>query len=183
MDKQQVVSHLFDILQRSQDAEYIGEAISQLEHSLQAAHFARKMGAPEAVVLASLLHDIGHLDPGAGNPEMAGLGIVDHEGIGADYLQALGVSPEITELVRHHVQAKRYLCWKNPTYLKHLSEASRGTLEFQGGPMSDDEARAYEANPHFEARIQVRRCDEMAKRVDFVVEGLEAYRESLLKFL
>ena len=43
------------------DQDYIGEPVSQREHALQAAAHARVAGASGAVVLAALLHDVGHL--------------------------------------------------------------------------------------------------------------------------
>ncbi len=174
---------ILEILRQASQDEYIGEAISQTEHALQCAHFATKWKAPSSVVLAALLHDIGHLSPGKGEPQMDGLGVVNHEEIGAAFLETLGMSTEVTDLIRSHVAAKRYLCFKNPTYLKHLSAASKGTLDFQGGPMGEAEACAFEAHSLFENRIMVRRCDEMAKQVDLKVPQLECYRDLLIESL
>ena len=84
-----LADRVLGVLSASAESDYIGEDVNQLEHALQAAHFAREAGASDAQVLAALTHDIGHLlDPEA--PSMAGLGVIDHERVGADYLRSLG---------------------------------------------------------------------------------------------
>ncbi len=154
--------------QSGQDA-YFGELVTQLEHALQCAQLAEQAGADEETVVAAFLHDIGHLLP----PELAGVdstagymdgyGTVDHEKLGADYLRARGFSEKVAQLIEHHVNAKRYLVFKKPEYFARLSEASLKTLEFQGGPMTVEEATAFEANPYFREILQVRGWDEQAK--------------------
>lgn len=134
------VNQVFEILNASQKQEYIGEPISQLEHALQCAHFARNCGGDNEVIVACLLHDIGHLCVPADSPQMDGLGVLDHEGLGGEFLRQLGFSDLVVDLVKNHVSGKRYLCSKFPSYYKQLSDASRGTLEFQGGVMSREEA-------------------------------------------
>ena len=119
--------------------DYIGEPISQLGHALQCAHWAKKQGADDEVILAALFHDIGHLID-ASAPQMDGLGVINHEGLGRAFLEEHGCSERVGKLVEAHVQAKRYLCFKNPKYYARLSEASKGTLAWQGGPMSETEA-------------------------------------------
>ena len=146
-----------------QDA-YYGEPITQLEHALQCAQLAEQAGADDETIVAAFLHDIGHLLP----PELAGgymdgYGTVDHEKLGADYLLELGFSEKVGQLIEHHVNAKRYLVFKNPNYFARLSEASLKTLEFQGGPMTADEAAAFETNPYFKGILLLRTWDEQAK--------------------
>jgi phosphonate degradation associated HDIG domain protein len=167
----QVVS----LLRRSAGSDYIGEKVSQLEHALQAAHFAREAGAPDSAILAALLHDVGHLCAPEGAPQMAGLGVVSHEEIGARWLAERGFSSDVCELVRGHVQAKRYLVYRYPEYAARLSEASRGTLEFQGGAMTRSEAEEFERDPLFKLKLAVRAWDERAKVVGLEVPGLESY--------
>ena len=41
--------------------EYIGEDVSQVEHALQAAEWARDAGDTPAMIMAALCHDVGHL--------------------------------------------------------------------------------------------------------------------------
>jgi predicted HD phosphohydrolase len=154
---------------------YIGEPVSQLEHALQCAEFARRAHAAPEEVLAALFHDIGHLIAPAGSAEMDGLGIVDHEGIGAAFLARLGFGKRPCALVASHVQAKRYLACRKPGYLERLSPASRGTLNFQGGPMDEAEAARFEADPLFAAKVRLRAWDEAAKEPDAPTQPLEFY--------
>ncbi|WP_030453839.1 TauD/TfdA family dioxygenase [Herbidospora cretacea] len=139
--------------------DYLGEAVTMAEHMLQAAALAEAAGAPAHLVAAALLHDIGHLDGGA--ELMAG---VDnrHSHTGADAL-ARWFGPEVTEPVRLHVAAKRYLCAVEPDYRARLSEASEFTLQVQGGPMTGEEAAAFAALPGAAGAVAVRRWDEAAK--------------------
>lgn len=94
---------------------------------------------------------------------MDGCGVEDHENIGGDFILALGFSKRISNFVRNHVSAKRYLCYKNKAYYDNLSSASRTTLGYQGGPMSSDESIAYENDPDFKAYLLMRSFDEAAK--------------------
>src|SRR5580658_4304337 len=131
------VDQIFEWFEGRGDSEYFGEAVSQREHALQAAYFATREGAGEALVVAALLHDIGHL---LGDREdMAQHGIDGrHEDSGHDWL-ASRFSAEIAEAVRLHVDAKRYLCQVHPEYLEKLSPTSQLSLKLQGGPFSDAE--------------------------------------------
>lgn len=154
---------------------YIGEPVSQLEHALQCAFLARRASASGAEVLAALLHDIGHLIAGPHALQMDGLGVLEHELIGARFLSEHGVDAQVCALVNSHVAAKRYLARRKPGYHASLSEASRGTLAFQGGPMSEQEACAFETDPQHAAMLRLRMWDEAAKRPDLDVPGLRAY--------
>lgn len=178
-----VVDEVLAILQAAATQEYIGEPISQLEHGLQAAHFAAQAGADEELILAALLHDLGHLAAPAGAPSMAGLGVIRHEQIGADFLRARGISERIAALIAGHVEAKRYLVSRTPGYLAKLSEASRGTLEWQGGPMSPDEAARFRADPLTPDVLRLRAWDEAAKVVGLAVPPLASYGAMLRRNL
>ena len=137
-------------------------AINQLQHALQAAALAEKDEAPAATVLASLLHDVGHMIHALGdNP--AGRGVDDvHEELGADWL-AERFGREVSEPVRLHVAAKRYLCTVESDYFGKLSADSVRSLELQGGPMSADELAAFRAHPQHAEAVRMRRFDEAAK--------------------
>jgi phosphonate degradation associated HDIG domain protein len=160
------------------EQDYVGEAVSQLAHATQAAHHAARCGEPEEVVIAALLHDVGHM-LGLRNPSayerMEDCGVMRHEHVGADWLAGLGLPNRTSELVRLHVQAKRFLCWKDLGYLSRLSPASVTTLGYQGGPMSDAEAAAFSANPNATTILRLRTWDEAAKVPGMEVPGLEAY--------
>ncbi len=158
------------------DANYSGEPVSQLEHALQTAALARAAGAPDTLVVAALLHDIGHLGHSAGE-DATERGIdARHEAIGARMLSEMGFPEAVTEPVRLHVPAKRWLC-RDAEYAAALSQESVRSLHLQGGPMSDLEAAAFRAMPWAEAAIQLRRWDDEAKVASLAVPGVDAYVE------
>ena len=160
------------------DQDYIGEPVSQREHALQAAAHARASGAPEAAVLAALLHDVGHLQYPK-QDSMAGFGTRAHEVLGAHFLASLGFSAKVSALVQRHVDAKRYQVARSETYRAGLSQASQQTLHFQGGAMTLAERQAFEADPHFELALRVRHWDELAKAPRAMVPEFEAYEAQI----
>jgi len=173
-NKQTIVAELFDLYQTRGHADYIGEPVSQLEHMWQAAALAEAAGADDEVVLAAFFHDLGHLCAvDADLPSMDGFGAVNHEKLGADYLRARGFSARVARLVESHVQAKRYLTYKYPSYRQQLSEASQATLVFQGGVMSAAEAAAFEQDPDMDEILQLRQWDEQAKAANQPVGSLD----------
>jgi 2-amino-1-hydroxyethylphosphonate dioxygenase (glycine-forming) len=164
--------------------EYAGEKVTQLEHMVQAAELAEEQGYDEEVILAAFLHDIGHIcEQGRGDNEMDGFGIKDHEQIGADFLLQKGFSKKIARLVESHVEAKRYLTYKRPKYFEQLSDASKKTLAYQGGPMDKEEAEAFEKYPLFDLIIQMRKWDEQAKIEHKPLVDLGHFREMILRHL
>ncbi len=159
-------------------AAYFGEPVSQLEHALQCAHLADSEGAPDALVVAALLHDFGHLLHGLG--EAAADEAVDarHEDLGAAWLEK-HFGPEVAGPVRLHVAAKRYLCGARLEYLAQLSPASIQSLSLQGGPFSPDEARAFESQAYFRQAVRLRRWDDAAKIPGLSVPSLDSYRSRI----
>jgi 2-amino-1-hydroxyethylphosphonate dioxygenase (glycine-forming) len=168
------------ILEQFQEMDYIGEEVSQFEHAMQCAYFAKKNGHDEHVIIASLLHDIGHVALSSLQPEMDGLGVINHEWIGAKLVREMGFSQKVSLLIGHHVNAKRYLAAKKPRYHQRLSHASKGTLAFQGGPMSPQEMLEFETLPFFREILQVRVNDEKGKVDDFELPSLD-YFQQLMK--
>ena len=142
---------------------YGGEAVTQLEHGLQCAQVAENEGAPAHLILAALVHDIGHLLHDEFEQAQARGEDRFHENLGADFL-AKWFGPQVCEPVRLHVAAKRYLCAADGDYAKGLSAASVHTLRIQGGPMNAREAAEFEAHPYFEAAVQLRRHDDTGKQ-------------------
>jgi gamma-butyrobetaine dioxygenase len=154
------------------------EAVSQTGHALQTARLAEAAGGDSALIVAALLHDIGHLLQKAG-VDAAARGIDDrHEAIGAGWL-ARRFGPAVAEPVRLHVDAKRWLCAVEPAYFGTLSPASVRSLELQGGPMSPGEAAAFAERPHFTAAVRLRRWDEEAKVPGLPTPGFGHFRPHL----
>lgn len=153
-----------------------GESVSQLEHGLQAAACAVRAGAAPGLVAAALLHDIGHLIDEKG--ERAALEGYDarHEDGGANHLGAW-FGAEVTEPIRLHVSAKRYLCATKAGYFERLSPASVRSLGLQGGPMSPEEVAGFEAGPFWRDAVRLRVWDEEAKVVGLAVPGFAHYRD------
>jgi [1-hydroxy-2-(trimethylamino)ethyl]phosphonate dioxygenase len=153
---------LLDIFVGRATRRYGLSAINQLQHALQAATLAEADDAPPATVLASLLHDVGHMIHHLGE-DPAGRGVDDvHEELGARWL-AERFGPEVSEPVRLHVAAKRYLCAVESDYFGKLSPDSVRSLGLQGGPMSADEVEQFRRNPLHAEAVRLRRFDEAAK--------------------
>lgn len=155
------------------------ESVTQFEHALQSAALAMQRGNPRPLVLASFLHDVGHLlaDEHDGHADFLARNL-HHERIGARWL-ARAFGPDITEPIRMHVDAKRYLCAVDAAYHASLSASSKRSLLVQGGPMAADEAARFEAQPHAAAAVELRRIDDLAKRVGHTVPPAAIYREAL----
>ena len=171
----QVIAEVFGLYERFGDSDYIGEPVSQIEHMSQAAQLAMAEGFDDEVVLAAFFHDIGHICADSAQ-NMGGFGVVSHERLGADYLRRAGFSERMARLVEYHVQAKRYLTLKTPGYYERLSEASRRTLAYQGGVMTEAEAEAFEQDPLCEVSLRMRHWDELAKEMWVPVIDLEVLK-------
>jgi phosphonate degradation associated HDIG domain protein len=157
-----VLDELKDIYGGRANRRYGLSDVSQLQHGLQSAAIAEAQGAGAAFIAAALLHDIGHMVHDLGeNPAADNVDDL-HEELGAAWLRT-HFGPDVTEPVRLHVPAKRYLCAADPGYFAKLSEDSVLSLKLQGGPMSPDEVAAFRREPHFEAAVRLRRIDEAAK--------------------
>ena len=157
-----IVEFIGDIFARCGDEEYLGEPVTMAQHMLQGAAIADKNKMDEDVIVAALLHDIGHFTSEFGTFSMDDTEDRFHEEAGAKVLEAFFPSLVI-DCVRYHVAAKRYLCATNPHYFGKLSDASVHSLKLQGGPMNEDEVKAFEENPNLEKIVQVRYLDEAAK--------------------
>lgn len=169
MNTSQEVAELF--AQGGADA-YFGERVTQLQHALQTAHRATLAKADAEVVAAALIHDIGHL---LGGDIHARIGVIDHDRSCISWLQSRGFSDRLIGLVSGHVLAKRYLVARRPNYFDQLSDASKQTLQLQGGPLSPDEADAFEAGPQFQDLLRLRAWDEQAKDPEASVPELDTY--------
>ncbi|PHH70522.1 hypothetical protein CDD82_7056 [Ophiocordyceps australis] len=197
-----VADYIQSLLQASHHTPYIGEPISQLQHSLQCAALAAAASPPvdEATQIAALLHDIGQYAPASHLARFTGpkavaianlgnrdsgesVGRVGHETLGARLLQALGFSEKVVRLVESHVAAKRYLCSVDGGYRALLSEASRASLEYQGGDMTADERRDFAARRWSEDMCRLRRWDDEAKVQGLYAGTAEEWRGAVLSHL
>ncbi|MFZ4410546.1 MAG: HD domain-containing protein [Paracraurococcus sp.] len=161
------LQRIADLLTLKAEGQYGLSAINQKQHALQSGWLAEKLGCSDAMITASLLHDIGHMVHDLGeNPAEQGVDDL-HEERGYEFLVGW-FGPEVTEPVRLHVAAKRYLCGTEADYFAKLSKDSVLSLSLQGGPMSAEEAAAFAALPGAADAVQLRRFDEQAK-----VKGLE----------
>jgi gamma-butyrobetaine dioxygenase len=162
MTEQAQIARLAALFATEGTSEYLGEPVTQAAHMLQAATLAEQAGAGKELIAAALLHDVGHFTGAISGAELMRGTDNKHSDTGAAWL-AQWFGPEVTEPVRLHVAAKRYLCAVEPGYADQLSEASVYTLSVQGGPMSEEEAREFAASPHAEAACELRRWDDQAK--------------------
>jgi len=162
------------LFERNGGSLYGGEDVTQLEHALQAAMLAEAEGAEPSLIVAALVHDIGHLlhDLPDDAPDD---GVDDvHELLACNWLRG-HFGPEVTEPVRMHVDAKRYLCALDPEYRASLSAASQQSLELQGGTFTPAEAREFEHRPFFEEGLRLRRWDDLAKVVGLETPSLNHF--------
>lgn len=197
---QQTVELIFNVLEEGSKKEYLGEDISQLEHSLQTAYQAKNAQADDETVLAALLHDIGQFcdrqtamdimaeasdlaDKTTESSSTVKVGVKGHEYIGGQYLRKLGFSEKVAQLVEAHVVAKRYLTAMDQAYHDGLSSASKASLKYQGGPFSSEQVKEFETDPLFREKVQLRLWDDKAKVVGLDLPGLEAYKEIAVQHL
>ena len=157
-----IVAFLADIFERRGHEEYLGEPVTMAEHMLQGAHFARLANESEPVVVATLLHDIGHFTSEFGTFSMQDTEDRYHETAGAKVLEKFFPSL-VTDCVRYHVSAKRYLCAVDPDYYSRLSQASVHSLNLQGGIMNKTEVAGFKQQANLQAIVSVRRYDDQGK--------------------
>jgi [1-hydroxy-2-(trimethylamino)ethyl]phosphonate dioxygenase len=168
------ITRIAELLTGKGQRRYGLEDVSQLQHALQSALFAEQEGGDASLITAALLHDIGHMVHDLGdNPAAQGIDD-EHEAIGHAFLTRWFGS-EVTEPVRLHVAAKRYLCATEADYFGRLSRDSVVSLQLQGGPMSAEEIRAFETIPQYKAAVTLRRFDEGAKVKDLPVPGVDHF--------
>jgi phosphonate degradation associated HDIG domain protein len=163
--------------------ESYGESVTQLEHMVQSAQLAEQQGYNEEVILAAFFHDIGHFLEYEPAERMGKLGAQQHDKLGGDYLRQRGFSERMARLVESHVEAKRYLTFRYPDYYHTLSDASKQTLKYQGGPMSAEEAQRFEQDELFDLKVKMRQWDDEAKIPDRPIENISHYRQMCLNYL
>ena len=196
----ETIAIIFDLYKNYGDNDYIGEEVTQLEHALQCAHQAEiEFPDNQEFILGALLHDIGHLISlkdkelkannqksffsSFNNLSLNGLGLVNHEEVGADFLEQMGFGVTIASLGRYHVLAKRYLVTKNEDYYNNLSDASKETFKLQGGKLSENEISEFEKMKNHNLFLKMRSWDDKAKIVNFNYKHNLLYYENMAKDL
>ena len=181
-DPETTIDFIFDLFAKQGASEYMGEAVTMSQHMEQSAACASADSAADSLVIAALLHDIGHfigehpvdaLENGIDN---------DHEEVGAEYLAAHFLA-SVSEPVRLHVVAKRYLCATDGAYQARLSDASVNSLMVQGGPMNAAEIEHFESNPYHRDAVRLRRYDDDGKVAGLTIKPVTAYRETLTSLM
>ena len=157
-----IVAFIGDIFERRGAESYLGEAVTMSQHMLQGARLAEDAGASDELIAAALLHDIGHYTNEFG-ADAAALGVDNHHDEAGAAVIAPFFPEVVTDCVRAHVAAKRYLCAVDAAYFDELSQASIDTLKLQGGPMSAEEVEAFREGANIDAIVQVRLWDDQGK--------------------
>lgn len=168
------VDTALELLENSAARSYGGEPVSQLEHALQCAHHAEQEQAPDALVAAALLHDLGHMLHDLGD-DATQQGVDDKHEVRALRLLRRAFGDAVLEPIRLHVDAKRYLCQVDAAYYDSLTLASRASLALQGGPFSAEQARRFIAQPHAREAVRLRVWDDHAKTPGAVTPPLAHY--------
>jgi phosphonate degradation associated HDIG domain protein len=176
--KKDIIASIMNLFNDKGHSEYGGEAVTQLEHALQTATLARENNASDQLITAALLHDIGHLLHDL--PNDAPLKGIDdvHENKAAVFLRKY-FPAAVTEPVRLHVMAKRYLSSTEETYYSLLSEPSKQSLVLQGGLMSSAEVSAFEQNPFFSDAVMLRKWDDQAKVKELTTAPVEDFEKNI----
>lgn len=187
-----IVNEVFELYTEYGYKDYIGEDMTQLEHALQTANKAMENDYSDEIILGCFLHDIGHL---IGLKEcydkMDNLGVYKHEIIGAKYLEERNFPKTVCDIVRNHVNAKRYLITTNIEYYHKLSIASQETLVYQGGKMTEKELKDFNKDPLKDVYIKIREWEDESKGIGDIDDSkgvginntIETYKKLCYKVL
>ena len=160
---------------------YIGERVTISEHMIQTAMLAEKKNSSKALICSCLLHDYGHFI--INEPDLLVSQSQDgkHEDLGFKFLKNYFVQ-EVVEPIKLHVLAKKYLC-REKSYYDLLSEASKTSLKFQGGIMTDEETKKFTSFEFHKDAIKVRKFDDVAKLPNIKIKSISDYRDLLISQL
>jgi len=173
---------LFDWMKCQGKTKY-DESVTQLEHSIQTAMLAKKFNAKSSLVAASLLHDIGHLILNENESKIDFLNYdLNHEMVGAKWLEKK-FPKSVTEPIKLHVPAKRYLCTIEKNYYEKLSFSSKKSFNLQGGIMSAEEKNEFINNKYHKDALKLRTWDEKAKRKNITIPSINDFKKDILRVI
>ena len=174
------MENIIDLFYKYGNSKYYGEDVSKTTHMIQSAIAAQNNNESEYIILACLLHDIGHF---LEEDNMNGLGVIKHGKVGSDYLLNLGMDKTICKLIENHVIAKRYLVSKFDDYYNNLSDASKKTLEFQGGKLNSEEIKLFENDYLFKDSLKVREYDDLGKKINQNIPSINSFKPLINKYI
>ena len=170
-----IIDQIKQIFDRRGNEIYAGEDVTQMQHATQCARLAKQDNAPDHLIVAALLHDVGHIAGESDLPSSCQENLDDaHEDAGYEYLRK-AFGENVLAPVRLHVAAKRYLCTVDEEYRSKLSPVSLKSLADQGGIMNDEELQTFRAHPYFEEAVRLRHWDDQAKDPNLPDETIEEY--------
>ncbi len=178
LNKSNIVEFLIDIFERRGADSYLGEDVTMSEHMLQCAERAAAEQADEDLIAAALLHDIGHYTNEFPDDALA-QGINNHHDSAGGVILAKFFPDRVSECVRLHVAAKRFLCAQEADYFAKLSDASVHTLNLQGGPMAAEEVAQFMASPYWQDAVRIRRWDEAGKVAGVATRNIREFAPML----
>ena len=174
-----IIRRIYEVFDQRGDDQYGSEAVTQRQHALQSATLAQKAGHGSTLIVAALLHDIGHILSDHELPDSTDVNLDDqHETRAYEWLKTY-FGPAVADPVRLHVAAKRYLCSKYPDYENKLSPTSRKSYHDQGGQMSEEELATFESEPHYKKALVLREWDDSAKDPNCVTPKVEHFEDDL----
>lgn len=185
MEEQKIretVEYIFSLYEAHGSQEY-GERVSMLMHMMQCAQLAQEAGEDDEIILAAFFHDIGHFFED--EEKMDIYGTQNHDDLGGKCLIDMGFPKKMADLVSSHVAAKKYLIYAEPAYYNELSEASKITLEFQGGKMTSEEAAEFEKDPLAPMYVKIRKWDDLGKDANkpVLAEDIQKMKEMTYNYL
>jgi phosphonate degradation associated HDIG domain protein len=174
-----VINQIVDVFNQRGSENYGSEAVTQVEHAIQSALLAQRDGAEGFLVVAAMLHDIGHILGNAPLPTSETQNYDDkHEDRAYGWLRE-HFGTRVADPVRLHVAAKRYLCTIDPSYCETLSPTSLKSFYDQGGVMNDQERAAFEQEKYFQEAVRLRRWDDAAKDATTMIPAIEEFKDLL----
>ena len=178
----QFITKLFNWIKDEGRTKY-DESVTQLDHSIQTAMLAKRYNANSSLVVASLLHDIGHLILNENESKIDFLYYdLNHEMVGAKWLEKI-FPQSVTEPIKLHVPAKRYLCTIKKNYYEKLSFSSKQSFILQGGIMSTEEENEFINNQYFMDALKLRTWDEKAKRKNMTLLPINNFKKDILSVI